>query len=119
MACSDDDTPVTAGDDAGTTEPDCEADCGDVEVTIPDRAPDLVRHHHERRAVRPDHRGLHPAEDLDPDGAVSSEDPPVCTPEDNDVLGTILVEENPDDPPGAARSATRSRPRQRIAGDGR
>jgi hypothetical protein len=33
-----------------------------------------------------------PPEDLDPDAAVSSDDPPVCTPQDNDVIGTILVE---------------------------
>ena len=30
--------------------------------------------------------------DLPPDASVSSDDPPICTPEDNDVLGSILVE---------------------------
>ena len=44
-----------------------------------------------------------PPEDLDPDGAVSSDDPPICTPEDNDVVGTILVEEDPDDPEGGRK----------------
>ena len=28
--------------------------------------------------------------------AVSNEDPPACTADDNDVVGTILVEEEPD-----------------------
>ena len=44
-----------------------------------------------------------PPEDLDPNGSVSNEDPPVCTPEDNDVVGTILVEEDPDDPQGGRK----------------
>jgi hypothetical protein len=32
-----------------------------------------------------------PAEELDPNGSVSSDDPPICTPVDNDVLGTFLI----------------------------
>lgn len=35
-------------------------------------------------------------EDLDPDGVRSSDDPPVCTADDNDVVGTVLIEEQPD-----------------------
>jgi hypothetical protein len=44
-----------------------------------------------------------PAEDVDPDEPVSNQDPPVCTPKDNDVVGTILVEEDPDDPQGGRK----------------
>ena len=29
---------------------------------------------------------------------MSSDDPPICTPEDNDVIGTVLVEEDADSP---------------------
>jgi hypothetical protein len=29
--------------------------------------------------------------ELPPDAALSSDDPPICTPEDNDVLGSIVV----------------------------
>ena len=29
---------------------------------------------------------------------LSSDDPPVCTPADADVVGTVLVEEDPDEP---------------------
>ena len=33
-----------------------------------------------------------PPEELDPNGAVSSDDPPMCTDADSDIEGTILVE---------------------------
>ncbi|MGE3619989.1 MAG: hypothetical protein AB7L84_05955 [Acidimicrobiia bacterium] len=36
-----------------------------------------------------------PPEDLDPDGTVSSDDPPVCTDPDRAPLGSVLVEEEP------------------------
>jgi hypothetical protein len=34
---------------------------------------------------------------------VSSDDPPICTPAGNEVVGTILVEEDPDDPAGGRK----------------
>ena len=34
-------------------------------------------------------------EDLPPDGAISNDDPPVCTDPDTDVLGTVLIEAEP------------------------
>ena len=49
---------------------------------------------------------------------MSSDDPPVCTPEDNDVVGTILVEEDPDGAErAAARSASRSPTDTTITGE--
>jgi hypothetical protein len=44
--------------------------------------------------------GCTPPEQLDPDGAVSSDDPPMCTDADSDVEGTILVEASPYEPVG-------------------
>jgi len=117
-ACSDDDTPVTAGDGAGTTEPDCEADCGDVVVTIPDRAPDLSGTITSVEPFVPVTEDCTPADELDRDDSVSSEDPPICTPEDNDVLGTILVEESPEDPSGGRKISYTVTTSTGIAGDG-
>ena len=34
-------------------------------------------------------------EDLPPGGAISNEDPPICTDPDTDVLGTVLIEAEP------------------------
>ena len=95
-ACSDDDTPVTAGDDPSG---DTVADDGDVDAG----PPDLVGTITSIEPFVPVTEDCTPAEDLDPDGAVSNEDPPVCTPEDNDVVGTILVEEDPEDPRGGRK----------------
>ncbi len=40
-------------------------------------------------------RDCTPPEDLDPNGSVSSDDPPVCTPQDNDILASVLVAHAP------------------------
>jgi len=84
--CGDDDSAVDAG---ATTLPDG----GDV--LVPDRPADLVGTITVVTPFEPITEDCTPPEDLDPDGAVSSDDPPVCTPADNDVLGTVLVEEEP------------------------
>ena len=99
-ACSDDDTPVTAGDEPGT-EPVCQpdADCDDVDAG----PPDLVGTITSVEPFVPVTEDCTPPEDLDPDDPVSSEDPPICTAEDNDIVGTILVEEDPDDPEGGRK----------------
>jgi len=65
---------------------------------LPERPPDLTGAVTTVSPFEPVTEDCTPAEDLDPDGVVSSDDPPVCTPEDNDVVGTVLVEEVPDDP---------------------
>jgi hypothetical protein len=67
-------------------------------VEMPDRAADLVGTITTVTPFVPVTEDCTPAEDVDPDGSVSSDDPPICTPEDNDVIGTILVEEDPDSP---------------------
>ena len=87
-ACSDDDTAVTAGDETGDVDPG---------------PPDLVGTVTDIEPFVPVTEDCTPADELDPDGAVSSDDPPVCTPEDNDVVGTILVEEDPADPEGGRK----------------
>jgi hypothetical protein len=97
-ACSDD-TPVTAGDQTGATEPDCKADCGDVDAG----PPDLVGTITSIDPFVPVTEDCVPAEALEADAAVSSEDPPICTPAGTDILGTILVEEDPDDPQGGRK----------------
>jgi hypothetical protein len=89
-ACTDDKTDVDASDDT-----DQGADDGtSTTVEVPDRAADLVGTITTVTPFEPVTEDCTPAEDTDPDGAVSSDDPPICTPEDNDILGTILVEED-------------------------
>jgi len=96
-ACGDDDTDVRADDvpadtsgDSTTTAP------GGSDATVPDTPPDITGAVTSVVPFEPITEDCTPAEDLDPDGSVSSEDPPICTPADNDVLGTVLVEERPD-----------------------
>ena len=94
--------PSTAGDDQAAAEPTASADCDDCRPCRPRRRPRRHDHERRRRSCRSP-RTARPPEDLDPDDAVSSDDPPVCTPEDNDVVGTILVEEDPDEPDGGRK----------------
>jgi hypothetical protein len=98
-ACGDDDTGVRAGDvPADTSDGDTSLPSEDpegTEGTVPDAAPDITGTVTSVAPFEPITEGCTPAEDLDPDGSVSSEDPPICTPPDNDVLGTVLVEEQP------------------------
>lgn len=87
-ACGGDDA-VTAGDSTDTTEPD------GTSVTVPDVPADITGTVTSITPFEPITEDCTPAEDLDPDGSVSSDDPPVCTSEDNDIVGTVLVEEQP------------------------
>jgi hypothetical protein len=96
-ACSDDDTPVTAGDDQGSGPGSPSGD--DIDAG----APDIVGTITSIEPFVPVTEDCTPAEDLDPDGAVSNEDPPICTPEGHDVVGTVLVEEDPNDPQGGRK----------------
>lgn len=105
-ACSDDETGVNAGNDTdqgsgdGTGTGVAPDGSG---VQVPDRDPDLVGTITTITPFEPITEDCTPADGIDPDAAVSSDDPPVCTPEDNDVIGTILVEEDPDAPEGGRK----------------
>lgn len=66
-------------------------------VTVPGSAPDLTGTITDVRPFVPVTEDCVPADEVDPDGVTSSDDPPVCTPDDADVLGTVLVEEQPDE----------------------
>jgi hypothetical protein len=50
--------------------------------------------------------GCVPPEDLDPDGSVSSDDPPICSDPKTAPLGTVLVEAEPESPTGDKISVT-------------
>jgi hypothetical protein len=88
-ACGDDDEEV----DTGATDSGAGGTTSTVE--LPAGLPDLSGTSTSVAAFEPVTEDCTPPEDLDPDGVVSSDDPPICTPEDNDVLGTVLVEEQP------------------------
>lgn len=87
-ACSDD-TDVTTGDSTTTTAP------GDHSGTVPGTAPDITGTVTAVTPFVPITEDCTPPEDLDPDDVISSDDPPVCSDPDTDVVGTILVEETP------------------------
>lgn len=91
-ACSDE-TPVRAAD----TTPSSPADGGSAgDGTVPARPADITGTVTSVSPFEPITEDCTPPDALDPDGVVSSDDPPVCTPDDNDVLGTVLVEQHPD-----------------------
>jgi hypothetical protein len=74
--------------------------------TLPDRPPELTGTITSVTPFVPVTEDCTPAEDLDPDGAISSDDPPVCTADDVDTVGTVLVEERPDAEVGGKISFT-------------
>jgi hypothetical protein len=84
-ACGDDGDDV--GSDGGTTEPRPVG--GDPIATFEGTITQVTR-------FEPVTEGCTPPEDLDPDGSVSSDDPPVCTDPATAPLGSILVETDPD-----------------------
>jgi hypothetical protein len=93
-ACRDD-TDVNAGDDpSGDDASGGDASGGDADPA----APDIVGTITSVEAFVPVTEDCTPPDDVDPDGAVSSDGPPSCTPDDSDVLGTVLVEERPEAP---------------------
>ena len=96
-ACSDDDSRVDAG---GTDSGAASDGLGDE---VPDRTADLSGTITVVTPFVPVTEDCTPAEDLDPDAAVSSDDPPICTPEGSDAVGTILVEEDPAEPQGGRK----------------
>ena len=107
-ACGDDDTDVRAGDAPTDTSDDITTTTapGGPDATVPDAPPDITGTVTAVAPFEPVTEDCTPAEDVDPDGSVSSEDPPICTPADNDVLGTVLVEEEPGVPNGDKISFT-------------
>ena len=72
--CGDDDDPAVSAGDGPSGEPTI---TGEITSSSP---------------FVPVTEGCIDGSDLPPDGSVSSDDPPICTPEDNDILGSILVE---------------------------
>jgi hypothetical protein len=87
VGCGDDEQ-VDAGDVTSTT-------AGGAVGTVPDGPPDITGEITSVTPFVPITEDCTPPEDLDPNGSVSSDDPPICTPEDNDVVGTVLVEAEP------------------------
>lgn len=104
--------PATTGADSIDEAPDGSG------VEMPDRAADLVGTITVVTPFVPVTEDCTPPEDADPDGTVSSDDPPICTAEDNDVLGTILVEEDPDSPQGGRKVSYTVTTATRITGVG-
>jgi hypothetical protein len=100
-ACGDG-TEVGAGDPTSTTVTSEPSGSG----TLPDRPPELTGTITAVTPFVPVTEDCTPPDDLDPDGVSSSGDPPVCTADDNDVLGTVLVEEEPDAAAGRKISFT-------------
>jgi hypothetical protein len=96
-ACSDDDTPVQAGGDQTDGSGSGAAPDG-TGVEVPDRPTDLAGTITSITPFEPITEDCTPPDEVDPDAAVSSDDPPICTSEDNDVIGTILVEEDAPNP---------------------
>lgn len=103
---------VACGDDSvDTGSPDTTTDPGTgigvapdgSGVEVPDRAVDLVGTITTVTPFEPIVEDCTPSDDLDPDQAVSSDDPPVCTPADSTVIGSITVEEQPDAPQGGRK----------------
>ena len=88
-ACGDDDEDVSAGEGPSTTAP------ASSDATVPDGPADITGTITAVSPFEPITEDCTPPEELDPNGSVSSDDPPVCTPADNDVVGTVLVEEEP------------------------
>lgn len=88
-ACGDDDADVETGDRPSDTT------VAPVTDTVPGAPPDITGAITSVAPFEPITEDCTPPEDLDPDGSVSSDDPPVCTPADHDVVGTVLVEEQP------------------------
>lgn len=82
-ACGDDESTIDSGSDDA---PD------GTGVEMPDREPDLLGTITVVTPFEPITEDCVPADEADPDGTTSNADPPICTPADNDVVGTILVE---------------------------
>ena len=83
--CGDDSEKV---DSSRTTEP---SDAAGPKLAPPGEEPTTTGPIASVQTFEPVTEGCTPAEDLDPNGSVSSDDPPVCTPADADTLGTFLI----------------------------
>ena len=84
--CGDDTRQVDADKGGGRS------DQGDEDVaTPPGEEPTITGPIASVQPFTPVTEDCTPAEDLDPNGSVSSDDPPICTPADADLLGSFLI----------------------------
>jgi hypothetical protein len=81
---------AACGDDAAPQASDTRG-----QADVPDSAPTFVGELTTVSAFEPITEDCIDAEDADPDGSVSSDDPPLCTSPDNTTLGTVLLEAEP------------------------
>lgn len=95
VGCGDETDPVATGDTSEEPGATTTTAPSSGSGTIPDRPADMTGTITAVTAFEPITEDCVPAEEVDPDGVTSSEDPPVCTPADIDLLGTALVEEAP------------------------
>jgi hypothetical protein len=86
--CGDDKTPVDARDGGG-------ASTTPTTVKPPDRTAETRGTITSVAGFTPVTKDCVDPSSLDPNGASSSDDPPVCTDPDNKTLGTVLVEAEP------------------------
>ena len=84
-ACGDDDDDVEIGSPGSTAQPD---DGGTAPATFEGTITEVT-------TFEPVAEGCTPPEDLDPEGSVSSDDPPICTDPAPAPLGSTLVEVEP------------------------
>jgi hypothetical protein len=83
--CGDDEKKVASEPNDRSEEPDKAA------PTPPDDAPTTAGPLASVQPFQPITENCTPPEELDPNGTVSSEDQPICTPDGDDVLGTFLI----------------------------
>jgi hypothetical protein len=83
--CGDDDKKVESKPN------DTSDDGGRAEPTPPDEPPTTAGPIASVQPFQPVTENCTPADGLDPNGSVSSDDPPLCTPEDSDTLGSFLI----------------------------
>jgi len=111
--CGDDSEQV----DSAQKRPDT-AGVADRDLAPPSEEPTVAGPVASAQAFQPVTEGCTPAEDLDPNGSVSSDDPPICTPADNKVVGTFLIAPETGEGEVDAASVTVDEDTVLLAGDG-
>lgn len=97
--CGEDDASVDAGGEPGATTPDGDAAGGSDPVIdagpLPDRPAEFTGTVTSISVTEPVTEDCVDPATLDPEGSVSSDDPPICTDPATAPVGTVLVEELP------------------------